>query len=47
MMLCCPPASRRRGRTLDQEAADFLAGFSQEKQRAIASGFRAFSDHIT
>lgn len=40
-------AERRRGRTLDQDAAEALSAFPQDKQMFIAAGFRNFSDHIS
>lgn len=38
---------RRRGRTLDEEAAAMLSEMPQEQAMAIASGFRSFSEAIT
>lgn len=38
---------RRRGRTLDEDAAAMLSEMPQEQAMAIASGFRSFSEAIT
>ncbi|KAL4423243.1 hypothetical protein ABPG77_000035 [Micractinium sp. CCAP 211/92] len=38
---------RRRGRTLDEEAAAMLSEMPQERAMAIASGFRSFSEAIS
>jgi hypothetical protein len=43
----CPDACRRRGRTLDQDAADALSGLPQEQQMTIAAGFRNFSEQLS
>jgi hypothetical protein len=43
----CPPACRRRGRTLDQDAAEALSGLPQEQQMSIAAGFRNFSEQLS
>ncbi|KAI3439000.1 hypothetical protein D9Q98_001412 [Chlorella vulgaris] len=39
-------SERRRGRTVDEDAAEALKAFPQDQQRIIADGFRAFTDHI-
>lgn len=41
------PQCRRRGRTLDEDAAAMLSEMPQEQAMAIASGFRSFSEAIT
>ena len=38
---------RRRGRTLDQDAAEALSGLPQEQQMTIAAGFRNFSEQLS
>ena len=42
-----PPRASRRGRSVEQECQELLAGLSSAHQRVVAEGFREFSDLLT